>query len=218
MEMITLLPVLLSLIVIGAFAGFLAGLLGVGGGIVLAPDFLYVFQYLGLDGPQLMQVCLATSLATIIVTLIRSTQSHHKMGAVDWLILRQWAPGIAIGAVCGVALAANLESLVLQLIFGGLGVVIGLYLAFGNQAWSLADDMLSGALCWVLGPILGGLSVLLGIGGGSLGVHSCLYIAYLYTAQLRLRLGLALLLGSHLRLFGCLFKLTRQGCLGRLVQ
>lgn len=170
MEITTLLPVLVSLIVIGAFAGFLAGLLGVGGGIVLVPAFFYAFQYLGFDGPQLMQVCLATSLATIIVTSIRSTQSHHKKGAVDWLILRQWAPGIATGAVCGVVLAANLESVVLQLIFGGLGAVIGLYLAFGNQAWALADDMPSGPLRWVLGTILGGLSVLLGIGGGSLGV------------------------------------------------
>jgi hypothetical protein len=98
MDIPTLLPVLASLIAIGGFAGFLAGLLGVGGGIVLVPAFFYAFQSLGYDGPQLMQVCLATSLATIIVTSIRSTQSHHKKGAVDWQILRQWAPGIAVGA------------------------------------------------------------------------------------------------------------------------
>jgi uncharacterized membrane protein YfcA len=64
MDIPTLLPVLASLIVIGGFAGFLAGLLGVGGGIVLVPAFFYAFQSLGYDGPQLMQVCLATSLAT----------------------------------------------------------------------------------------------------------------------------------------------------------
>ena len=97
MDIPTLLPVLASLTAIGGFAGFLAGLLGVGGGIVLVPAFFYAFQSLGYDGPQLMQVCLATSLATIIVTSIRSTQSHHKKGAVDWQILRQWAPGIAEG-------------------------------------------------------------------------------------------------------------------------
>jgi uncharacterized membrane protein YfcA len=121
MDIPTLLPVLASLIAIGGFAGFLAGLLGVGGGIVLVPAFFYAFQSLGYDGPQLMQVCLATSLATIIVTSIRSTQSNHKKGAVDWQILRQWAPGIAVGALFGVALAANLQSQILQLIFRGFG-------------------------------------------------------------------------------------------------
>ena len=170
MDMVALLPVLVSLIFIGGFAGFLAGLLGVGGGIVLVPAFFYTFQYLGFDGPQLMQVCLATSLATIIVTSMRSTQSHHKKGAVDWQILYQWAPGIAVGAVFGVALAAKLESLVLQLIFGSLGTFIGLYLAFGKQSWALANEMPRGLWRWLFGPILGGLSVLLGIGGGSLGV------------------------------------------------
>ena len=170
MDMVALLPVLVSLTFIGGFAGFLAGLLGVGGGIVLVPAFFYAFQYLGFDGPQLMQVCLATSLATIIVTSMRSTQSHHKKGAVDWQILYQWAPGIAAGAVFGVVLAAKLESLVLQLIFGSLGAFIGLYLTFGKQSWALANEMPRGLWRWLFGPILGGLSVLLGIGGGSLGV------------------------------------------------
>mgnify|MGYP000002074487 FL=1 len=170
MDMSTVLPVLASLIVVGGLAGFLAGLLGVGGGIVLVPAFFYAFQALGYDGPQLMQVCLATSLATIIVTSIRSTQSHHKKGAVDWLILRQWAPGIAFGAILGVALASNLQSQILQLIFGGLGATIGLYLAFGRQSWSIGETLPAGLWRLVIAPLLGGLSVLLGIGGGSLGV------------------------------------------------
>lgn len=68
------------------------------------------------------------------------------------------------------ALAAKLESLVLQLIFGSLGAVIGLYLAFGKQSWALANEMPRGLWRWLFGPILGCLSVLLGIGGGSLGV------------------------------------------------
>ena len=75
MDIPTLLPVLASLIVIGGFAGFLAGLLGVGGGIVLVPAFFYAFQSLGYAGPQPMQVCLATSLAPIILTSLRSPPS-----------------------------------------------------------------------------------------------------------------------------------------------
>ena len=104
------------LMAIGAVAGVLAGLLGVGGGIVLVPAFFYAFQTLGYEGPQLMQMCLATSLATIIVTSVRSVLSHNKKGAVDWDILRSWAPGIVIGAVVGMLVVAQLRSNTLQAI------------------------------------------------------------------------------------------------------
>ena len=93
-----LIQMLVLLLITGAISGVLAGLLGVGGGIVLVPAFFYVFGALGFEGPQLMQLCLATSLATIIVTSVRSVTSHNKKGAVDWDILRTWAPGIVIGA------------------------------------------------------------------------------------------------------------------------
>ncbi|MCW8841958.1 MAG: sulfite exporter TauE/SafE family protein, partial [Rhodobacteraceae bacterium] len=116
-------PLVAMLVVIGGVAGVLAGLLGVGGGIILVPAFFYAFQGLGYDGPQLMQVCLATSLATIIVTSVRSVLSHNKKGAVDWGILKTWAPGIAFGAILGVLVASSLRSVTLQMIFGCLGVV-----------------------------------------------------------------------------------------------
>ena len=186
-ELPVLLPVLLSLVVIGAFAGFLAGLLGVGGGIVLVPSFFYAFQSLGFDGPQLMQVCLATSLATIIVTSLRSMQSHNKKGSIDWELLRKWSPGISIGAACSVLLAANLGSASLQLIFGGLGALIGIYLTIGKQTWYLAEKMPEGILRWALSGILGSLSVLLGIGGGSLGVP----LMSLYRIPIHMAVGTA---------------------------
>lgn len=85
-----LIQMLVLLLITGAISGVLAGLLGVGGGIVLVPAFFYVFGALGFEGPQLMQLCLATSLATIIVTSVRSVMSHNKKGAVDWDILRTW--------------------------------------------------------------------------------------------------------------------------------
>lgn len=165
-----LLQMLLLLIVIGGFAGVLAGLLGVGGGIVLVPAFFYAFQTLGYDGPQLMQICLATSLATIIVTSVRSVLSHNKKGAVDWVILRTWAPGIAVGAVLGVLVAASLRSTTLQGVFGGLGVIIGAYLGLGRAHWRLGAEMPRGLIRATLSPIVGFLSVLMGIGGGSFGV------------------------------------------------
>lgn len=164
------LQMLVLLLGIGAIAGVLAGLLGVGGGIVLVPAFFYAFGMLGYGGPQLMQVCLATSLATIVVTSARSVQSHNRKGAVEWTILRGWAPGIAVGAVLGVLMAASLRSVVLQGIFGVLGVLVGLYLAFGRPDWRLGDGMPTGWLRRVLSPLIGFLSVLMGIGGGSFGV------------------------------------------------
>lgn len=158
------------LVVIGAFAGILAGLLGVGGGIVLVPAFFYAFSTLGYGGTDLMQVCLATSLATIIVTSIRSVLSHNKKGAVDWEILKGWAPGIAVGAVIGMLTAASLRSQQLQMIFGVLAVVIGLYMTFGKSEWRLGNAMPRGAKALVGSPVIGFLSVLMGIGGGSFGV------------------------------------------------
>lgn len=158
------------LLVIGAFAGVLAGLLGVGGGIVLVPAFFYAFQTLGYGGDQLMQLCLATSLATIIVTSARSVLSHNKKGAVDWDILSRWAPGIGIGAVLGMFAVSALRSDTLQAIFGGLALVVGLYMGFGRSEWRLGQIMPRGIARAVLSPGVGFLSVLMGIGGGSFGV------------------------------------------------
>lgn len=165
-----LLEMLLMLMVIGGFAGVLAGLLGVGGGIVLVPAFFYAFQTLGYGGPQLMQMCLATSLATIIVTSVRSVLSHNRKGAVDWSILRGWGPGIAFGAVLGVLAAASLRSVTLQAVFGGLALVIGIYLGLGRSDWRLGQAMPRGWRRALVSPMVGFLSVLMGIGGGSFGV------------------------------------------------
>lgn len=166
----TLAPLLVFLLAIGGFAGVLAGLLGVGGGIVLVPAFYYLFSGLGYESDALMQVCLATSLATIIVTSMRSVRAHHSKGAVEWDILKSWAPGIMIGAVLGVLVASGLRSSTLQMIFGVLAFSIGLYMLLGRSDWKLADQMPGGWRRGVLSPIVGFLSVLMGIGGGSLGV------------------------------------------------
>lgn len=155
---------------VGAFAGVLAGLLGVGGGIVLVPAFFFVFSTLGFESAQLMQLCVATSLATIIVTSARSVASHHKKGAVDWQILRQWAPGIVLGAVLGVFVVSQLRTVTLQILFGGMAFLIGLYMALGRSDWRLAEAMPRGIKRAVLSPLIGTLSVLIGVGGGSFGV------------------------------------------------
>ncbi|MCV2868338.1 sulfite exporter TauE/SafE family protein [Defluviimonas sp. WL0002] len=158
------------LLAIGGFAGVIAGLLGVGGGIILVPAFFYAFAALGYGGPDLMQVCLATSLATIIVTSLRSVHAHNRKGAVDWAILKGWAPGIAIGAVAGVLAVAQLRTPALQAIFGSLALVVAFYLGFGRSSWRLGPAMPVGVARAALSPLVGFLSVLMGIGGGSFGV------------------------------------------------
>lgn len=158
------------MLAIGAFAGVVAGLLGVGGGIVLVPAFYLVFERLGYESDFLMQICLATSLATIIFTSARSVTSHRKKGSVDTDILRTWGIGIMIGAVAGVIIAGRLNSQVLQAIFGILGCLIGIWFAFGKAEWRLGDVMPTGLSRAVTSPIIGFLSVLMGIGGGSFGV------------------------------------------------
>ncbi len=169
-DLATLLPMLILLLVIGAISGVVAGLLGVGGGIVLVPAFFYAFSHMGYDGPHLMQVCVATSLATIIVTSVRSVTAHNKKGAVDWSILKSWALWIALGAIAGVFVASRLNSTALQAIFGGVGVIVGLYMAFGRSEWRIGEAMPGQPVRGLLGGMTGFLSTLMGIGGGSFGV------------------------------------------------
>ena len=165
--LVTMVAMLLG---IGAIAGILAGLLGVGGGIVLVSAFYYTFSALGYESPQLMQMCLATSLATIIVTSVRSVLAHTKKGAVDWDILKGWAIGIAAGAIVGVTVASSLRSTALQAIFGILAIIVGLYMALGKSHWRLGQAMPMGVKGFLISPVIGFLSVLMGIGGGSFGV------------------------------------------------
>jgi uncharacterized protein len=165
-----LLPFIALLVAIGAFAGIVAGLLGVGGGIILVPAFLYTFLALGYDGPHVMQVCLATSLATIIFTSARSLSSHNRKGAVRWDILRSWGPGIAVGALVGVLVASGLKTTVLMATFGVLGTLVGLYIGFGSDLWRFGDRMPTGPGSKLVSAGIGFLSVLMGIGGGSFGV------------------------------------------------
>ncbi|WP_286789924.1 sulfite exporter TauE/SafE family protein, partial [Thioclava sp. UBA3469] len=162
----TLAPLVLILMAVGAFAGVLAGLLGVGGGIVLVPAFFYLFSGLGYGSNDLMQVCVATSLATIIVTSIRSVMAHNRKGAVDWDILKQWIAPIAIGAIIGVLVVHQLRSSTMQIIFAVMVLLIACYMMFGKSSWRISDGLPGGIFRAWFGPLMGFLSVLLGIGGG----------------------------------------------------
>ena len=163
-------PLALLLVAIGGVAGVISGLLGVGGGIVLVPALLQTFAALGYDGPKIMQVCLATSLATMIFTSSRALRGHARRGAMDGGLLRAWAPGIAAGAILGVLAADRLPSDALVLIFGVLGLGIGIQIGFGRETGRAGAAMPTGAVRAVAAAAVGFLSVLMGIGGGSFGV------------------------------------------------
>ena len=161
---------LAALVVIGAFAGVIGGLLGVGGGIVLVPAFFYAFGHLGYGGDQLMQVCVATSMATIVVTSLRSVSAHNKKGAVDWDVLKTWGPTLVIAAALGTFVAGKVSSMALQAVFGALAGAAGLWMAFGRDHWRLGPAMPLQPVRSALAGAVGFFSAMMGIGGGTFGV------------------------------------------------
>lgn len=153
----------------GAVAGLIAGLFGVGGGLVIVPTLFYLLTAQGF-GDVAMHTALGTSLATIVVTSVRSTLSHQRRGHVDWSVLRAWTPPIILGTLAGSQIAALLPARELTIIFGVVLGLLAMQLGLGQPGWRLASDLPGGAARWGLGAGLGGLSAIMGIGGGTLGV------------------------------------------------
>ena len=168
---VTILLLMLGLLLfIGAATGVIAGLLGVGGGVVLVPAFFYLFTALGFGGDHLMQVCIGTSAATIVVTSARSLYLHNRKGAVEWQVLRDWAPFLVLGAIIGVGVASVLHTTALQAVFGVLAGLAGLYMAFGRSEWRLGPAMPGHPVRGIEATVLALFSTLMGIGGGTFGV------------------------------------------------
>ncbi|MGE0595415.1 MAG: sulfite exporter TauE/SafE family protein [Hyphomonadaceae bacterium] len=153
----------------GLFAGFVGGLFGVGGGVVIVPALYFVLSILEVDESVRMHVAVGTSLSTIIATSWRSLATHAKAGAVDLEILKTWTPYIALGAVLGGALAGFADNQTLLVVFGAGLLLVALQLGLGNPSWRLASDMPRGAARAALGGGIGLLSAMMGIGGGAFG-------------------------------------------------
>lgn len=162
---------LLALLGAGLLAGFAAGIFGIGGGFVVVPALLLVLPLLGGDHSQYAHVAIGTSAATIIITSIRSLRSHAKRGAVDFQILRDWAPWVVLGDIAGVMLAGRVDGTVLTLIFAS-GVLLMsvnfLVPKLGNHV--LSDQMPGGMGRVAIAGGLGTFSSLLGIGGGTVAI------------------------------------------------
>ncbi len=163
------LPLLAALLAAGGVAGLSAGLFGVGGGFVVVPALLLAFGSLLGGGDSDLYVAVGTSLATIIVTSVRSVQAHNTRGSVDFEILKTWAPWIVLGVFGGVAIAAVVETRTLLMTFAVGVLLYAIY--FLRPRFVIAREkhfsLPTGAGRAVLASSLSGFSALLGIGGGT---------------------------------------------------
>lgn len=160
----------LGLVIAGAISGLTAGMLGVGGGIVVVPVLYHVLSLIGVDESVRMHVAVGTSLATIIPTAFSSLQAHNKKGAVDWVLLRRWLVPMLIGVVIGSALAGIARGQTLSIIFVCVALPAAIHLAFGREDRHIAGHLPEGPGGLTLPMLIGGLSTMMGIGGGTIGV------------------------------------------------
>lgn len=156
-------------IALGAFAGVLAGLLGVGGGLVIVPMLTFIFTSQGMPPEHILHLALGTSLASIIFTSLSSVRAHNAHGAVNWLAVWRITPGIMIGTFAGSWVAAQLSTGFLKVFF----VIFQYYVA----TQLLLDikpkphrQLPGNAAMFGVGAVIGGISSLVGIGGGTMSV------------------------------------------------
>ncbi|WJW75364.1 sulfite exporter TauE/SafE family protein [Thiohalobacter sp. IOR34] len=153
----------------GALAGLLAGLFGIGGGLVLVPVLAWLFARQGLGGDHLMHLAVGTSLATIVVTSLASLRAHHRRGAVDTGVLGRLLPGIVLGGLGGAWLADRLPTDGLRQFFGVFELLVALQMLLAAR-YRPHRDLPGAAGLFLAGSLIGGVSALLGIGGGTLSV------------------------------------------------
>jgi uncharacterized membrane protein YfcA len=159
----------LAYIGLGAFAGVLAGLFGVGGGLVIVPVLAFLFQQQGIPSEVLMHLAVGTSLATIVFTSLSSVYAHHRRGAVQWSAVARLAPGIVIGAWIGAVLAERLPGVQLRTVFGVFELLVALQMGLALRA--SAHRRLPGWMgMGIAGSIIGAVSAIVGIGGGTMTV------------------------------------------------
>ena len=165
-----LLPLIGILALSGVFAGFVAGLLGVGGGIVTVPVLEYSLRFAGVPEEYRMHVAVATSLAAIIPTSISSARTHHSRGAVDWQLAKSWGAAMVLGAAAGSLLASHAPLPVLAGVFGTVALLIAAKMLLPLDDLRVAQDAPRGAGGALAGGLIGCVSAVMGIGGGTLTV------------------------------------------------
>jgi len=154
-------------LLLGAGAGLLAGLLGIGGGLLIVPGLLWLFARGGVEAAQLTQLAVGTSLATIVFTALSSIAAHQRRGAVLWPVVARLAPGLLLGSALGGVLAGQLSSSALRTLFAVFEMLVAIQLLLALQP-PAGRGLPSGAVLAGAGGVIGLVSALVGIGGGTL--------------------------------------------------
>ena len=200
-EIINLLSVLA---IAAAVAGFMAGLLGVGGGIIMVPALYYAFTVLDFDIITRMHLSVGTSLAIIIPTSIISTKTHMEYDAVDFKMVKSFGLFILAGVIAGTFLAVNMKTPALVLFFSIFAFIVGLFFIFLREQLVENPKAISNFVKKISGVIIGFISVPLGIGGGSLMVPFMRTFGY----DIRKSIGTAAAVGFLIALSGTITMIT----------
>lgn len=157
---------------VGAAAGLLAGLLGVGGGLIIVAALAWLLPLRGFPADHVMHVALATSLASIVLTSLSSTRAHWKRGSVLWPSVAALAPGMVIGGLAGAQLASHMPSDVLRYVVAAYCLVAALQLRYGQvrAGYAATEAAPTGPLLFGAGIAIGIFAAIVGIGGGSMTV------------------------------------------------
>lgn len=188
---------MLLCLVLGSVVGVFAGLLGIGGGLIIVPAFLLMAQHLlQIDVEHGMPMAIATSLSTVIFTGLSSARTHLKLGNIESNIVTYCAIGIAIGASLGAFFATKISGVLLQRIFAGLVIIIALQMIFGRNR--VSKSTLSNPALSTIGLGSGFISALMGIGGGALLVPILVW----FQVNIKKAIGCAALCGVVIASFG----------------
>jgi uncharacterized protein len=159
----------LILLLVGAIGGVLAGLLGIGGGLVIVPALVWLLLARGVPPDEAVPVAVATSLATMLMTAASAVWFQHRRGALDWPAVGRLAPAVAVGAAVGAGLAVAIPGRMLALVFSVIAAIIGLRMLLATTT-RVIDRPAFPRLWWLAAPLIGAISAMIGIGGGTFNV------------------------------------------------
>lgn len=155
-------------IMIGCFSGFVAGLFGIGGGLVIIPCLYLVFRYLGYPADVMMHVAVGTAMASIIISSLSSAMSHHKKGAIQWELVKNLVPTMIIGAMVGAWIADLLPAHYMQLLIGLFACWTAYKMLASKKQMDDIEVHISAMKNRIVGGLIGVASSIFGIAGGSI--------------------------------------------------